>query len=91
MIRSTGRCGPFSLLPDGLASGVLGIVFIGTGVRFLYRYLTTADPFNLTGWNRWRRRDVTTYQGHRWWGIFGAIIAGIGIFFVIDALRVAGG
>jgi len=73
-------------IPGVLAYGALAALCFAIAIHLLNRYTRTADPFSLTGWNRLRRRTVTTYEGHVWWGIFGVIAALIGVFFVIQAV-----
>ncbi len=76
-------------VPPVLVSGGLAVLFLVVALHLLNRYLRTADPFSLTGWNPVRRRTVTHYQRHVWWGIFGVSSAIIGIFFVVQALTAA--
>lgn len=76
----------FRAVPPVLMSGGLAVLFLVVALHLLNRYLRTADPFSLTGWNWVRRRTVTHYQRHVWWGIFGVGSAIIGIFFVVQAL-----
>lgn len=68
-------------LPPWLPSGALGIVILGTGVRFLLRFFKTSDPFSVTGSD-----GRTDYEAHIWWGIVGAVAVVVGIGFLVYAV-----
>lgn len=72
-------------LPAGLLAGAFGVVLLWKGVPSVARFVRTSDPFTATGWNRWRGREVTTFEPHIWWGIFGAIGVVGGIALLIYA------
>lgn len=76
----------FRSIPHVLLFAGLAALFLIGAVHLLNRYLRTADPFSLTGWNWVRGRTVTHYQTHVWWGIFGALSAVVGLFLTIQAL-----
>jgi hypothetical protein len=73
-------------IPSGVLFGVVGIWSLLVGVRYMERYLRTADPVSSTRWSALRSRNVTTYQRHAWWGIFGAILVLVGIASLLLAV-----